>query len=108
MSEELKEIGGGDIGGDAGEGVYDVDSIADMFSGTDEADEGGENQPLDDSDEAETSEGAQDSQEPDEGEQDVPPDIPMPEGFEEAMWQDSRLKSAMPCTRGKKLMSRPW
>lgn len=86
MEENLER--GFDGGGeDMDSGVYDVDAIADMFAEADEADEGGENQPMDDGDEAETSEGAQDSQEPDEGEQDVPPDIPMPEGFEEAMWQ---------------------
>ena len=97
MNEEPKEFGGGDIGGDAGEGVYDVDSIADMFSEADEADEGGENQSMDDGDEAEASEGAQDSQESDEGEHDVPLDIPMPEGFEEALWQglSSEVRNAV-------------
>ena len=89
MSEYFKELSSADVG--ANEGVYDVDSIADMFAdgeggGLEEeaaAEDMGEDTENVDAEEA------QEPQEPEEGQnQDEPePEIPMPEGWEDAVWQ---------------------
>lgn len=84
MNEEPRELGG-DVGGSAEEGVYDVDSVAEMFAEEEAAEDGG-NQPWDEGEEGEEPAGPQ-AEAPDEGEQDAASDIPRPEGFEEALWQ---------------------
>ena len=89
MEENLEH--GFEAGGESTDsGVYDVDSIADMFSGGEDAGEGFDG----DSEEEENVSGADaENEEPatGEGEGDAQTEeateIPMPEGWEDAMWQ---------------------
>lgn len=90
MNEEIKELGGA-AGADAGsdEGVYDVDGIVDMFA-DDEGESDTENSQTEDVDgdsEIDASAEEQEPSEPNEDDQEPAPDVPMPEGFEEAVWQ---------------------
>ncbi len=86
MSEELKELGGA-AGVDAGsdEGVYEVDDIVEMFSdGEGETDtENSQAEAVDAGSDAED----QEPSEPNEDDQETAPDVPMPEGWEDTVWQ---------------------
>ncbi|HJD97248.1 hypothetical protein [Mailhella massiliensis] len=86
MSEEIREIGGADIGRE--EGVYEMDAVAGLFeAGTPEEPDGtsGEALPA-----GEENDGAEEGASAEAGkgqEEEVLPDIPMPEGWEESVWQ---------------------
>ena len=89
MSEEFKEPGGeaAGTGVGSGEGVYDVDSIVDLFSGEGEepdAEEGdGGSADPEPAKSAEKPEGAQSGEETAKD----AADVPVPEGWEDAVWQ---------------------
>lgn len=84
MSEELKELGGEEAG--AEEGVYDVDAMVDLFSGEDEASApDGEDDGSADPEPAVRAESPEEAEPAEETPKDED-DVPMPEGWEEAVW----------------------
>ncbi len=91
MSEELKELGGEEAGTGVGtdEGVYDVDAIVDLLSDEDEVpaldgEEGGDGSAdPEPAKPAEKTEGAESGEETPKDASDVP----VPEGWEDAVWQ---------------------
>ena len=90
MSEEL-ELGGEEAGtgGGTDEGVYDVEAMVDLFSGEDEAsapdgEEGDDGSA--DPEPAEPGEKTEDAQPGEETPKDAA-DVPVPEGWENAVWQ---------------------
>lgn len=89
MEENLEH--GFDAGAESGDtgGVYDVDSIADLLVGEDggeDAEEQYEGEGVDNEADAVTEEPAEGEAEED-PHPDTVPDVPMPEGWEDAMWQ---------------------
>lgn len=89
MEENLEH--GFDAGSESSDsGVYDVDAIADMLSsgeddgeGFDDVHEAEENVSGDDAENEEPADGEGDG----DAQTEEAPDVPMPEGWEEAMWQ---------------------
>ena len=91
MEENLEhgfDAGGGES---SDSGVYDVDSIVDMFSGSGE--DAGEVDARDDAEsmsDSDTDDGAEDSSDvgvTSEAQLEESPEVPMPEGWDDAMWQ---------------------
>ena len=72
-------------------GVYDVDSIVDMFSGSGEdageVDAQDDAESMSDSDADDGSEVPSDGEATSEAQPEESPEVPMPEGWEDAMWQ---------------------
>lgn len=89
MEENLEH--GFDAGAESGDtgGVYDVDSIADMLVGEDggeDAEEHAEGEGVDNEVDAVTEEPAE-GEAGEDPQPDTVPDVPMPEGWDDTMWQ---------------------
>lgn len=89
MEENLEH--GFDSGSGSDSGVYDVDAIADMLADADsditEDNDTSEVSEGEEADAADVAEGGDDTNDGDQSEDGEAPDIPMPEGWEDAMWQ---------------------
>ena len=91
MKENLEH--GFDVsGGESSDsGVYDVDDIADMLGGSgedvDEGDAQDDAESMSDSDADDGSEVPSDGEATSEAQPEESPEVPMPEGWEDAMWQ---------------------
>ena len=90
MEENLEH--GFETGGESTDsGVYDVDAIVDMLGGSGE--DAGEVDAKDDAEsmsEADADDGAEDSSDVEvtsEAQPEESPEVPMPEGWDDAMWQ---------------------
>ena len=89
MAENLEH--GFDSGSGSDSGVYDVDAIADMLADDDSGNpEDNDTSEVNEGEEAETSdvaEGGDDTIDGDQSEESESPGVPMPEGWEDDMWQ---------------------
>lgn len=90
--EENLEHGFDVSGGESSDsGVYDVDDIADMLGGSgedvDEGDAQDDAESMSDSDADDGSEVPSDGEATSEAQPEESPEVPMPEGWEDAMWQ---------------------
>ena len=90
MEENLEH--GFDAGsGSSDSGVYDVDAIADMLADADsDIPEDNDTSEVNEGEEAETvdvAEGGNDTIDSEQSEESESPDVPMPEGWEDAVWQ---------------------
>lgn len=90
MEENLEH--GFDAGsGSSDSGVYDVDAIADMLADADsDIPEDNDTSEVNEGEEAETvdvAEGGNDTIDGEQSEESESPDVPMPEGWEDAVWQ---------------------
>lgn len=89
MEENLEH--GFDSGSGSDSGVYDVDAIADMLadddSGNPEDNDTSEVNEGEEADAADVAEGGDDTIDGEQSEDGEAPEVPMPEGWEDSMWQ---------------------